>query len=70
MKINVKKDKKTRISTHFFLSKSEINNTSAYYEDPNKRRGWNNSREWKIIQNLIKVGVGINVGGGNKKLSP
>ena len=35
-----------------------------YYKDPNKHRGWNNSREWKIIQNLIKVGVGINVGGG------
>ena len=35
-----------------------------YYKDPNNSRGRNNSREWKIIQNLIKVGGGIIVGGG------
>ena len=39
-----------------------------YYKDPNNSRGRNNSREWTIIQNLIKVGVGINVGGGKKKV--
>ena len=40
---------------------------NKYYKDPNSSRVRNNSREWKIIQNLIKVGSGIIVGGGKKQ---
>ena len=49
----------------FLMAKiAERDSIFAYYKDPNNSRGRNNSREWKIIQNLIKVGGGIIVGGG------